>query len=95
MTSSVWTGGFKDQFTNIWTWCKRYNPTPFGLVKIDSNSYNYSENHEAFNVTDIDACSKLTFSFAESESRCVEAESKDIPTVCESTSNVTTDNLVS
>jgi hypothetical protein len=90
----VWTGGFKNQFTDIWTWCKRYNQTLFGLHPWNKTTYNYSENHEAYNDTQYDPCSKFAFSF-DGGLRCVDGgNGKELRTVCESTSNLTYADLV-
>jgi hypothetical protein len=91
--TTVWTGGFKNQFNNMWTWCKRFNPNSFGFRKIEGH-YNYTENHEAFNITeyDYDSCSKFAFAF-NGNFFCMD-EKTDRKTVCESTSNVTYADLV-
>jgi hypothetical protein len=91
-----WTGGFKSQITDMWTWCRRYNPTSFGLQKTDGDYY-YSEKHEiSANHTAFEYCSKISFAFYEQGIRCVDGsnERASVATICESTSNVTNADLV-
>lgn len=53
-----WTGGFKNAHTNTYTWCKRYNSTTFGAIKVfenDDHVYNnYTDTQPPLNVTQID-----------------------------------------
>jgi len=78
----------------MWTWCRRYNPTSFGLQKTVEDHYYYSEQYEiSANLTAFDYCSKISFAFNEQGIRCVDG-SYERATICESTSNVTNADLV-
>jgi hypothetical protein len=90
---SFWTGGFKNQFTNIWTWCRRYNSTLFGLLS-NETTINYSENHVAYNYTLYKPCSKFAFSFDGGYNCVDQGKRNELQTVCESTSNLTYADLV-
>jgi hypothetical protein len=89
-----WTGGFRNKFTNMFTWCRRHNSTTFGASRInDTGNYYFSENHELSNATNDNYCSKFGFLFDEGILYCWELRD-DMRLICESTATVTYSDLV-
>jgi hypothetical protein len=90
---AVWTGGFKNQISNTWTWCKHCNSTTFGLPRTRNYKYNFTEIHDALNDTDFESCTKLAFSFTETGLICMD-EILTQKLACESKSRATHADLV-